>query len=419
MRRWSPLLAAVAAFSAMVPVASAKPLIERVSVGSNGEEADGSSFLPKVADDGTVAWQSAASNLVVGDLNGSSASLFARLHGTTRIVGSNVGPSGSIPDDELGGISDSGRYVVFTSWAALASGDTNQLPDVYLRDLRTGSVRWLSQPTTGGAGDNWSIQASISGDGRWVAFASVATNLVPGGSGSGTFDIFVRDLRTGALRRVASSAWTPDLDHRGRTVAYVHLGGPNLVYVLDLDTGVSQVASVDNAGHSGETGGFDPTLDANGDTVVFSTEDTLDPGDTVRPGPVPGGGGSATNVYVRDLRAGTTEQVDLSSTGEHANSVGNAQGISDNGRWVAFVSSASNLVPDDTNFTYDVFVRDRRRGSTERVSVASDGAEGNGGSYNAWLSPNARLVAFASFASNLVPGDTNGFTDVFLRRLRR
>jgi TolB protein len=417
VRRSLPVLAIVAVFLAMSTMASAKPVLERISVGPAGQQANGFSILPKVSDDGTVAWQSTASNLAQGDLNGSGASLFARAQGFTRIVGSNLAPDPALTDDELGGISDSGRYVVFTSWAGLAAGDTNALPDVYLRDLRTGSLRWVSQPTTGGSSDNWSIQGSISGDGRWVAFASAATNLVPGGSGSGTFDIFVRDLRSGVLRRVASSAWTPDLDLRGRTVAFVHLGGANLVYVLDLGTGVSQVASVDNAGRPGEIGGSAPALDANGDTVVFSTEDTLDPGDTVRPGPF-GGGGSATNVYVRDLRAGTTEQVDLSSTGEHADSVGNAQGISDNGRWVAFVSSATNLVPGDTNSDYDVFVRDRRRGTTERVSVTAGGAEANGGSYDAWLSPNGRLVAFSSFASNLVPGDTNGFTDVFLRRLR-
>jgi Tol biopolymer transport system component len=364
VRRSAPVLAVVAVFLAMASMASAKPVLERVSVGPAGEQANGFSILPKISDDGTVAWQSTASNLVGGDLNGSRASLFARVDGITRIVGSNLADP-TLADDELGGISDSGRYVVFTSWAGLIAGDTNALPDVYLRDLRTGSLRWISQPTSGGSGDNWSIQGSISGDGRWVAFASAATNLVPGGSGSGTFDIFLRDLRSGALRRVASSAWTPDLDRRGGTVAFVHLGGANLVYVLDLATGVSQVASVDNAGQPGETGGFDPALDANGDTVAFSTEDTLDPGDTVRPGPF-GGGGSATNVYVRDLRAGTTEQVDLSSTGEHANGVGNAQGISANGRWVAFVSAASNLVPGDANSSTDVFVRDRRRGSTER-----------------------------------------------------
>jgi Tol biopolymer transport system component len=352
-------------------------------------------------------------------LNGNGTNVFARLRsGATTIVGSNP-PAAPSPgqDDAVDGISDDGRYVVFDSWERLVPQDANDLPDVYLRDLRTGALTWVSSTWDGSSGDNWSVQGSISGNGRFVAFASASTNIVAGGGGSGTFAIYVRDLRRGITRRVAESAWTPDLDRDGSTVTYVHLGGANNIYVLDLQTGVSQIADVDAAGHPGERGGSAPVLDADGEIVAFATEDTLDPRDTVPPSP--SGTGFGVNVYLRDLRAGRTEQVDVSSAGEHADSVGAGPSISASGRWVAFESVADNLVPNDTNFSNDIFVRDRRRGTTERVSVAADGSQANGSSDGASLTPNARAVAFESFAANLVLGDTNGFTDVFVRRLRR
>jgi Tol biopolymer transport system component len=94
--------------------------------------------------------------------------------------------------------------------------------------------------------------------------------------------------------------------------------------------------------------------------------------------------------------------------------------VSKNGRWVLFTALADNLVPGDTNQVFDIFVRDLRRGTTRRVSVSSDGVEGNSGSTRgATLDPTGRFVAFGSFASNLVAGDTNGVSDVFLRDLVR
>ena len=123
-------------------------------------------------------------------------------------------------------------------------------------------------------------------------------------------------------------------------------------------------------------------------------------------------------MYLRDLRAGKTQQVDVSTAGAHADEISGGPSISDNGRRVAFVSLAHNLVPGDSNEAWDVFVRDLRRGTTERASVAANGEEADLQSLSSWLSPSGRLVAFSSQATNLLPADTNTTEDVFVRHLQ-
>jgi Tol biopolymer transport system component len=139
---------------------------------------------------------------------------------------------------------------------------------------------------------------------------------------------------------------------------------------------------------------------------------------------VPGDTNGVTDVFVRDTWLNVTERVSVAPDGTQANGQNvlsfGAPAISADGRYVAFVSSASNLVPDDTNAALDVFVRDRVAGMTARVSVASDGAQANADSNLAvWnsvgINDTGRYVVFASSASNLVPGDTNKDHDLFLR----
>jgi Tol biopolymer transport system component len=107
--------------------------------------------------------------------------------------------------------------------------------------------------------------------------------------------------------------------------------------------------------------------------------------------------------------------VSVSSTGERGNGDSFGGPISRDGRYVAFSSSASNLVSVDTNGTADVFVRDRTLGTTERVSVTSGGAQAHGAFLILDMTPDARFVLFRSDAPDLVPDDTNGVDDVFLR----
>ena len=123
-------------------------------------------------------------------------------------------------------------------------------------------------------------------------------------------------------------------------------------------------------------------------------------------------------MFVRDRRSGTTQRVSVATDGTQANNDNYSPAISADGRYVTFQSDASNLVPGDTNGTWDVFVRDRQSGTTQRVNVATDGTQANSGSDSPAISADGRYVAFASYASNLVPGDTNHSEDVFVRDLK-
>jgi Tol biopolymer transport system component len=129
---------------------------------------------------------------------------------------------------------------------------------------------------------------------------------------------------------------------------------------------------------------------------------------------VPGDTNRRNDVFVRDRRTGRTERVSVSTGGDQSNDESDDPALSANGRFVAFESLASNLVPGDTNGVEDIFVRDRRTGTTRRVSLGPNGIQGNGASQDAALSATGRFVVFQSEASNLVPGDTNGVEDVFV-----
>jgi Tol biopolymer transport system component len=209
-----------------------------------------------------------------------------------------------------------------------------------------------------------STRAVVTPDGRFVAFQSDATNLVTGGTTGG--EIFVRDRQTGT----------------------------------------TTLASSTSAGVEGNGISTYPGISADGRYVVFLSGSTnLVPGDT----------NGAIDAFVKDRQTGAIERVSVSSAGEQANASASRTGISADGRYVVFGSTATNLVAGDTNAAGDVFVRDRQTGTTERVSVSSTGAQANGGSADGMISADGRFVIFASVATNLVDGDTNGLQDVFIR----
>lgn len=269
----------------------------------------------------------------------------------------------------LGGLSANGRYVVFRSSATnLVSGDTNQLEDVFLHDLKTRRTVLVSVGSAGEPADGNSFGAVVSANGRFVAFASGATNLVAG-DGNASGDVFVRDLRT------------------ARTVR----------------------ATVNSAG--AESDGREPggaSISANGKVVAFSSDaTTLVEGDT----------NGLNDVFVHDFRTGRTVRVSVASDG--AESVGGASGspsISANGKVVLFNSTATNLVPGDANQVSDVFVRDLKKATTRRISVGPSGEEGNSESSTSGcgFSPDGKFVVFNSYATNFTSGDSNGQNDVFL-----
>jgi Tol biopolymer transport system component len=341
---------------------------------------------------------------------------------TTRVSVDSAGNEGNEFSGEPS-ISANGRFVAFSSGASnLVPGDTNGVADIFVHDQKTGTTTRVSVDSAGNEGNGDSFAPSISANGRFIAFQSDATNLVPGDTNS-TFDVFVHDRKTGSTTRVSvDSAGNegndfsggPSISADGRFVAFTSFasnlvpGETNLtadVFVHDQKTGTTTRVSVDSAGNEGNDFSFAPSISANGRFVAFESDATnLVPGDT----------NSTFDAFVHDQKTGSTTRVSVDSAGNEGNGDSFAPSISANGRFIAFQSDATNLVPGDTNSTFDVFVHDQKTGSTTRVSVDSAGNEGNFGSFSPSIGANGRFVAFSSNATNLVPGDTNGDVDVFV-----
>ncbi len=287
---------------------------------------------------------------------------------TTRV---SVASGGAQASDVSWGpsVSADGRFVAFASAATnLVLADANGFNDIFVYDRLLGTTEIVSVPWPGALANGDSSWPSISADGRFVVFDSLATNLV-GADGNGASDVFVHDRLLGTTER-----------------ASVKSGGGEA-------NGDSAVA----------------VISADGRFVAFrSAASNL----------VSGDGNGLQDVFVHDCQLGTTQRVNVNTDGTEANGDTLVPAISSDGRFVAFVSSATNLVGGDVNLAPDVFVHDCLLRSTERVSLATGGAAGNGNSLSASVSADGRFVAFASAANNLVPGDNNGAPDVFVRDRR-
>jgi Tol biopolymer transport system component len=342
---------------------------QRVSLTSLGVQANGFSGFPAISADGRyVAFHSGATNLVPGDTNDWRDTFVRdRQGGTTERVsiGSGGAQGNQESDTASPSISADGRYVAFASAASnLVAGDTNLWGDVFVRDRQLAVTERVSVATGGTQADGFCSRPSISADGRYVAFTSTATNLVPGDT-NGRVDVFVRDRQASTTERV----------------------------------------SVDSSGAQSNDNCFHPSVSADGRYVAFHSAATnLVVGDT----------NGTDDIFLRDRVSATTERVSVSSGGSQGNGPSYDASISGDGRCVAFYGTATNLVVGDTNRTYDVFVRDRQTGSTERVSVASGGGQASDVSASCAISADGRYVAFWSIAANLVVGDTNEVSDIFL-----
>jgi Tol biopolymer transport system component len=368
--------AVVVALAVLVPVATSSAAergawgpTQRVSVGPDGRQANGGSWEPAVSARGRfVAFYSLASNLVARDTN-DTTDVFVRdrkLQVTERV---SVGPNGRQANGESSSgpdVSPAGRFVAFDSYASnLVPRDTNGVGDVFLRDRKLKVTHRVSVGPDGRQANGNSGGAAVSAGGRFVVFDSLASNLAPRDT-NGVGDVFLRDRKLKVTHRVSV--------------------GPN-----------ARQANRDSYG---------PAISRDGRFVVFySHASNLVPGDTNR----------RSDVFVRDRKLRVTYRVSVGPNGRQANGPSLAPAISPGGRFVTFGSSASNLVPRDTNRRSDVFVRDRKLRVTHRVSVGPNARQANGESGRPSISAGGRFVAFGSLASNLVAVDTNGAIDVFVR----
>jgi Tol biopolymer transport system component len=367
-RRGSRRAAIVAAAVLSLATRAVGQATTRVSVDSSGAEGDGGAWTASISADGRfVAFNSTSRHLVAGDGNDrSDVFVHDRLLGTTERV--SVDSNGVEGDSDSYGpsISADGRFVAFTSIATnLVGNDGNGYPDVFVRDRASGTTERISVDPAGGDGDLGSSRSSISADGNYVAFESFASNLVAGDA----------------------NHW-PD------------------VFVRDRAAGTSRIVSVDSAGAQGDGYSWSASISADGLVVAFESQArNLVAGET----------NTHWDVFVHDVTTGITERVSSSSSGGESDAECRRPSISGDGRFVAFHADASNLVSNDSNDATDVFVRDRANATTERASEGPDGLEANGASLGASISADGAAVAFQSYASNLLVADTNGKSDVFVR----
>lgn len=409
---------------------SSSRTVSRVSVSSAGKQSTGSPSVTRQsisANGRYVTFDSKASDLVVGDTNGFLNDVFVRDRRTGVTERVSVGPGGRQSNSYSFGsvIAPSGRFVAFeTNATNLVAGDAESNGDVVLRDRLTRTTEWVSQGLAGTQSEPFSDsrEPSLSASGRFVAFTSTASNLVPGDTNE-VGDVFVRDRARGTTERVSVggaraqangvSGGGPQMSASGRFVVFASLAS-NLVpsdtnesadvFIRDRFDGVTRRVSVGLYGAQANGRSVIPAISANGRFVAFeSTASNLVSGDT----------NNSADVFVRDMWTGGTERVSVDGHHE-ANNGSFVPAMSADGRVITFVSSASNLVPGDTNASDDVFVRDLRTRTTHRLSVGPTGRQADTNSLDASISADGRHVAFSSLATNLVPNDTNDAIDVFV-----
>ncbi|MCX5061606.1 MULTISPECIES: hypothetical protein [unclassified Streptomyces] len=419
-RQRAALTAAVLAVAlggvAALPAAAApapEPRTERVTVAATGEQGTDNAGGPYLSADGRyAAFASYAPDLVPGDTNGVQDS-FVRDLRTGRVERVSVTSDGVQADSGTSpvAISANGQYVVLvstadnlTDWPAPKE---YWAQDVYVHDRVTGRTQRVSTTPDGGSsyahGD-----AAISDDGRYVAFNARPSRMETSRPDIVLPAVYVTDRRTGEVERITNgdhpdlASYFLDMDATGRHVAYVQngpRGAPGPLMVHDRRTGTEEAANVTPEGRPGERYGLDPSLSADGRLVSFTyTGDDLVPG-----------GAANTDIYVRDLRTDTTRAVVHAGPGEAGIFYGSV--ISRNGRYVAY-SFRTPQGPDN------VYVRDLRTGTSTLASESTTGAPVTDGDVYVTSFGGDRLLGLGSGSGQLVPGDTNGVTDGFVRHLR-
>ncbi|MEK7817442.1 MAG: hypothetical protein AAB281_04225, partial [Actinomycetota bacterium] len=396
----------------------------RASTSTSGAQSNDESYTPAISGDGRyVAFQSYASSLVDGDGN-SKADIFVK---DTWTGATSLGSSDAAGDEGNGhsnypAISGDGRYVAFQSYASnLVIGDGNSKLDIFVKDTQTGTTTRVSTSSAGAEGNGNSNEPSISADGSYVAFQSSSSNLVNGDT-TGHTDIFVKNTKNGSTTRVSTDS-AGNAAGAGSSGASISADG---LYVA-FDSTANNLVSGDNNNYSDifikyrPTGGISRVSIAT--TGAQASDHSINAsissnGDFVAfessaNDMVPGDLNGARDIFVRNRQIGHTTRVSTDAAGNEGNQMSLEPTISDDGRYVAFQSGASNLVGGDTGGNEDIFVKDRTSGATYRLS-SGPGGEGNDHSSTPAISPLGGYVAFESYATNLIGNDSNGEVDIFL-----
>jgi Tol biopolymer transport system component len=390
--------------------------VTRVSVDTSEAQANAISYNGQISSNGRFAvFESEATNLVSGDTNGVGDVFLRDLQlGTTIRV--SVNSTGGQADGGGGApaVSSDGRYVAFESGATdLILGDTNNAADIYVKDTQTGSIERVSVDSSGTQSNGDSSAPSISGDGRYVAFVSSATNLIASDV-NGVDDVFLRDMQSDTTVRVSVSAngasWDPTVANGGGYVVFSSnasnlipgdTNGKTDIFVYEISAGQLTRVSVNSNEEEGDRASWDASISGDGRYISFSSAShNFMLGDTYE----------LTYVYIRDRLSGNTN---LASIQNGAQMIGwaDATSMSADGRYVAFsYDDKGDGMPKRW-----LYVHDRITGQT--VYAISGTMDGMGNPILPSISGDGKMLLFASASSTLVSGDTNNVRDIFVKEM--
>lgn len=324
-------------------------------------------------------------------------------------------------------LSTDGSVVAFASDATnliSPTADNNGCTDIFLRTPLAGTTQRVSISNLAAQANDCSRDPSISGDATRVAFTSDATNLIsPTGDSNGCSDVFLRNLTLVTTQRVSLTnagaqandcSQNPALSADGNVIAFeswaTNLTTPapngNLhIFVRNLTGATTTQVTKTSGGVQANNDSWDPAVSSDGRYVAYESRATnLGTTDT----------NGARDIYLTDTSTGAITRVSVGAAAAEGDGASRHAGLSSDGRWVVFESDATNFVANDTNGTTDVFLHDTLTNTTQRVSVRTNGTQGKGASYDPQISADGRFVIFTSDAPNLVAGDANGTSDVFL-----
>ncbi|MDX2266120.1 MAG: hypothetical protein NW215_14265 [Hyphomicrobiales bacterium] len=411
---------------------------EIISVNNQGVQANGSSELPTLNGDGRyVVFESNASNLAGGNYINIFNNLFLYDRQTDTITRLTIGLGGAAPNSSFSdpSISADSRYIVFSSGATnLILDDVNDFDDIFIYDrfaLPGQELRRISTTSSGAEANGDSFLPVVSGNNQFVVFESVATNFAPNDL-NGSSDIFVKNIQTGAIQRITNnlsgfsanrSSVNPDISDDGRYVAFSSTAGDLVadasennsedVFVFDRNSNVMRKISA-APGSSGTQ------IDGNGTSrnAVLSADGRFVAFQSSATNLVANDLNGNTDIFIATTSNGVISRIAFGNSGVSSDGAMFNPSLSGDGRYVVFQSDATNLVADDTNNRDDIFVYDRQTGRIARVSVdfnaaGDDGVNTNDNSGLPQISDDGRVITFLSRASDLVPDDNDLLTDVF------
>jgi len=420
------ILQAALLATALTSSVTARAATERINLNSAGAVSNNQNYSPSINADGRyVAFSSPANNLVEEDTNGMfDIFVHNRTTNITERVSINSSKEEGNKNSLYPSISANGCDIAFESKASnLVSGDTNGQSDIFIYHCESRQTERISTGISESQANDASTDPSLSPDGRYIAFTSKAINLVADDA-NGETDVFVYDRETGITEQASVTATGtggndtsqhPSISEGGRIIAFesrAHnltdndANGKADIFIYNRESKIVQRISTDSTGIEGNGDSEHPSISADGRYIAFASDaDNLVSDDT----------NEVADIFLYDRKTHTLQRVSVNFSGAEGNGFSASPNISADGRYVTFQSNASNLIPTDTNGIFDIFVYDRNTHETRRVSVNSEGIESNNSSETPSISADGHYVAFKSYASNLVPRDSNKKSDIFVQ----